>query len=49
MTIEVAGASKAAIEAVEKAGGKVILPTPAKGDAPSPKDAEPAESADSGE
>lgn len=32
VTIEVAGASKAAVEAVEKAGGKVVLP---------PKDATP--------
>ena len=32
VTIEVAGASKAAIEAVEKAGGKVVLPP--KDDAP---------------
>jgi large subunit ribosomal protein L15 len=30
LTIEAAGASKTAIAAVEKAGGKVILPTPAK-------------------
>ena len=30
LTIEVAGASKAAIEAVEKAGGKVVLPAAAK-------------------
>ena len=29
LTIEVAGASKAAIEAVEKAGGKVVLPADA--------------------
>ena len=28
ITIEVAGASKAAVEAVEKAGGKVVLPPP---------------------
>jgi large subunit ribosomal protein L15 len=28
LTLEVAGASKAAIEAVEKAGGKVVLPQP---------------------
>lgn len=28
ITIQVAGASKAAVEAVEKAGGKVILPPP---------------------
>jgi large subunit ribosomal protein L15 len=28
LTLEVAGASKAAVEAVEKAGGKVVLPTP---------------------
>ena len=36
LTIEVAGASKAAIEAVEKAGGKVVLPaaTAAKVEAP---------------
>jgi large subunit ribosomal protein L15 len=26
VTVEVAGASKAAVEAVEKAGGKVVLP-----------------------
>jgi large subunit ribosomal protein L15 len=32
VTIEVAGASKAAVEAVEKAGGKVVLPV--KDDAP---------------
>jgi len=32
VTIEAAGASKAAVEAVEKAGGKVVLP--AKDDAP---------------
>lgn len=32
VTIEVAGASKAAVEAVEKAGGKVVLPP--KDDAP---------------
>jgi large subunit ribosomal protein L15 len=30
LTIEVAGASKAAVEAVEKLGGKVILPAAAK-------------------
>jgi large subunit ribosomal protein L15 len=30
LTIEVAGASKAAVAAVEKAGGKVILPAPAE-------------------
>jgi large subunit ribosomal protein L15 len=29
VTLEVAGASRAAVEAVEKAGGKVVLPTPA--------------------
>jgi large subunit ribosomal protein L15 len=28
LTISVAGASKAAVEAVEKAGGKVVLPAP---------------------
>ncbi len=28
LTIEISGASKAAIEAVEKAGGSVVLPTP---------------------
>ena len=47
VTIEVAGASKAAIEAVEKAGGKVVLPAAAKSDAPAAKDAKPAESSDS--
>ena len=49
VTIEVAGASKAAVEAVEKAGGKVVLPAASKSDASTPKDAEPAESSDSGE
>ena len=34
LTLEVAGASKAAIAAVEKAGGKVVVTTPAK---PEPK------------
>ncbi len=38
LTIEVAGASKAAIEAVEKAGGKVILPA---GKAAKPEAASP--------
>jgi large subunit ribosomal protein L15 len=33
LTIEVAGASKAAIEAVEKAGGKVVLPAGAAAEA----------------
>jgi large subunit ribosomal protein L15 len=33
ITIEVAGASKAAIEAVEKAGGKVVLPAAPAGEA----------------
>jgi large subunit ribosomal protein L15 len=33
ITIEVAGASKAAIEAVEKAGGKVVLPAGAASEA----------------
>ncbi len=33
ITIEVAGASKAAVAAVEKAGGTVIIPAPAKADA----------------
>jgi large subunit ribosomal protein L15 len=37
LTIEVAGASKAAIDAVQKAGGKVILPA---GAAPEPPEAE---------
>lgn len=33
ITIEVTGASKAAVEAVEKAGGKVVVTAPAKGEA----------------
>lgn len=33
VTIEVTGASKAAVEAVEKAGGKVVVTAPAKGEA----------------
>ncbi len=37
VTIEVAGASKAALAAVEKAGGKVVLPEPPAGDADSGK------------
>jgi large subunit ribosomal protein L15 len=37
ITIEVAGASKAAIAAVEKAGGRVILPTGSAKE-PSPED-----------
>jgi large subunit ribosomal protein L15 len=41
VTIEVSGASKAAVEAVEKAGGKVVLSAPSVADASTPKDAEP--------
>ena len=47
VTIEVAGASKAAIAAVEKAGGKVVLPP--KDDAPRGKSQKKPESSKSGE
>ena len=46
VTIEVAGASKAAVEAVEKAGGKVVLPP--KDDAPRGKSKKKAKSPESG-
>src|SRR5438105_793745 len=42
ITIEVAGASQAAIAAVEKAGGKVILPAGAAAPAAAPAEAEAA-------
>lgn len=47
VTIEAAGASKAAIIAVEKAGGKVVLP--AKDDSSGGKSQEKADSAEKGE
>jgi large subunit ribosomal protein L15 len=47
VTIEVAGASKAAIAAVEKAGGKVVLPP--VDDAPRGKSQKKTETAKSGE
>lgn len=47
VTIEAAGASKAAIAAVEKAGGKVVLP--AKDDSSGGKSQEKADSAEKGE
>lgn len=47
VTIEAAGASKAAIMAVEKAGGKVVLP--AKDDSSGGKSQEKADSAEKGE
>jgi large subunit ribosomal protein L15 len=44
LTIEVAGASKAAIDAVEKAGGKVVLPASTASEAEAPQsEAEQAE------
>jgi large subunit ribosomal protein L15 len=39
LDITVAGASKAAVEAVEKAGGKVTVTAPAKAEAAESKDA----------
>lgn len=47
VTIEAAGASKAAIEAVEKAGGKVVLPP--KDDTPRGKSQKKADSAEKSE
>jgi large subunit ribosomal protein L15 len=41
VTIEAAGASKAAVEAVEKAGGKVVLPAKASGGKSAEKTEEP--------
>jgi large subunit ribosomal protein L15 len=41
ITIEVAGASKAAIEAVEKAGGKVVLPAGVTAEVAAPAGAAP--------
>jgi len=46
VTIEVAGASKAAVEAVEKAGGKVVLPP--KDDAPRGKSQKKADTPEGG-
>jgi large subunit ribosomal protein L15 len=46
VTIEVAGASKAAVEAVEKAGGKVVLPP--KDDAPRGKSKKKAKAPETG-
>jgi len=47
VTIEVAGASKAAVAAVEKAGGKVVLPP--KDEAPRGKSQKKADSAENGD
>ena len=47
VTLEIEGASKAAIAAVEKAGGKVVLPIPAAPEKPNKKSRKKAKGADS--
>ena len=47
VTLEIEGASKAAIAAVEKAGGKVVLPVGAAPEKPSKKSRKKAKGADS--
>ena len=49
LTIEVAGASKAALAAVEQAGGKVVLPAKTAKKSKKSKTDEPAETAKTGE